>query len=70
MKIILVSVKEKYQAIFNMCDGIPKPKMRGLLAAQISRHVTIAVALSIIQGLAYKFFVIDKRKRQVREYYL
>ncbi|NP_001165827.1 cytochrome c oxidase subunit 6C [Nasonia vitripennis] len=52
-----------------MCD-IPKPKMRGLLAAQIRRHVIIASLFAFSNAMAYKVFVADKRKQIMRDYYL
>lgn len=54
---------------FSMCD-IPKPKMRGLFAAQLRRNVIIAVTVAFCHGAAYKFLVGDRRKQQMRDYYL
>ncbi|OXU22821.1 hypothetical protein TSAR_015503 [Trichomalopsis sarcophagae] len=66
---VLSRLRKSQQQQLRMCD-IPKPKMRGLLASQIRRHVIIGSLFAFSNSLAYKVFVADKRKQVMRDYYL
>lgn len=46
-----------------MCDEIPKPKMRGLLKAQIQRNLTIAITLAGLAVCTKYYFNLRKKKR-------
>lgn len=48
---------------------LAKPKMRGLLAAQINRNLFMGCLLSCLGGLAFKVFVADVRKQKYADYY-
>lgn len=49
--------------------SLVKPKMRGLLSAQINRIIFKACLLSCLGGLAFKVLVADVRKQKYADYY-
>lgn len=48
---------------------LTKPKMRGLLKAQINRHLLIACLLSCLGGFTFKVMVADVRRQKYADYY-
>ena len=48
---------------------LAKPQMRGLLTAQIKKHLIVASVLSVSTMMAYKIFVADPRKQTYAEFY-
>lgn len=48
---------------------LTKPKMRGLLNAQINRNVLMACLLSCVAGFAFKVMVADVRRQKYADYY-
>ena len=48
---------------------LAKPQMRGLLTAQIKKHLIVASALSVATMLAYKYAVAEPRKAVYAEFY-
>lgn len=48
---------------------LTKPKMRGLLNAQINRNILMACLLSCLGGLAFKVMVADVRRQKYADYY-
>ena len=48
---------------------LAKPQMRGLLTAQIKKHLIVASILSVATMLAYKFAVAEPRKATYAEFY-
>ncbi|KYQ49863.1 Cytochrome c oxidase subunit 6C [Trachymyrmex zeteki] len=52
-----------------MSTPIAKPQLRGLLTSQIKKNLVVMMVVSISAGVAYKIFVVDKRKRKYAEFY-
>lgn len=48
---------------------LAKPQMRGLLTAQIKKHLIAAGILSVATMLTYKFAVAEPRKATYAEFY-
>ena len=48
---------------------VAKPQMRGLLTAQIKKHLVVATVLSLGTMFSYKVLVNDKRKATYAEFY-
>nr|CAD7592678.1 unnamed protein product [Timema genevievae] len=48
---------------------LPKPQLKGLLAASIKFHLPIAIFVSIASGIAFKFLVCEPRKQRYAEFY-
>ncbi|KAK7074164.1 Cytochrome c oxidase subunit [Halocaridina rubra] len=56
----------------NLCHyimSLPKPVMRGLLTAQIKKHIAIASVLCFITVGGFKVLVQDPRKRLYADFY-
>ncbi|XP_014209075.1 cytochrome c oxidase subunit 6C isoform X2 [Copidosoma floridanum] len=48
---------------------IPKPQLRNLLQTRITKAIYGAVACSILGGLAWKYMVMEPRKKKYAEFY-
>lgn len=52
-----------------MTRTLTKPKMRGLLNAQINRNIFMACLLAALGGFTFKVMVADVRKQKYADYY-
>lgn len=48
---------------------LAKPQMRGLLTAQIKKHLIVSGILSVTTMLIYKYAVAEPRKATYAEFY-
>ncbi|XP_029287782.1 cytochrome c oxidase subunit 6C [Cottoperca gobio] len=49
--------------------SLPKPVMRGLLGKRLRFHAPIAVVLSIVAAVAFKYGVTEPRKQAYADFY-
>ncbi|KAG8310501.1 cytochrome c oxidase subunit 6C [Homalodisca vitripennis] len=49
--------------------AVAKPQLRRLLETNIKRNLTIAIGLSFVAGAAYKWGVLEARKKKYAEFY-
>lgn len=49
--------------------NLKKPQLRGLLHSQIKKNLIVAIGLSVVFGVAYKFAVSEPRKQKYAEFY-
>lgn len=50
-------------------NPLKRPKMSGLLHAQIKRNLIIAITLSIIAGGLHRFLVVYPRRQRYADFY-
>ncbi|RXG68041.1 cytochrome c oxidase subunit 6C-1 [Armadillidium vulgare] len=49
--------------------SLAKPKMRGLLATQITKNITVACILGVVSAVAWKFGIMEPRKKRYADFY-
>ena len=49
--------------------GLARPVLKGLHHATVKKNLSIAIGLSIVAAVAYKFVINDPRKKNYAEFY-
>lgn len=49
--------------------SIKRPQLKGLHHATVKTNIAVAIGLSIVSAIAYKFLICDPKKRDYAEFY-